>query len=402
MEQVRTRGSGEGSVYQDGARAQRQRSETPTGRWVAQVRVDGRYRRTFHLTEAQARRALRTLLRSVDDGRAVTHGRITLGELLATWQTKHLQAQQLSPRTIDTYRWACDLLTAELGTRPLKTLTPDAIEAALDTLARKGRLVDGRRARPLSRETLIKVRSVLAKALSYAERRGIVGRNVARVVELPAAARRTLPGRALTVDQAGQLLDVAAGDRLAALWTLMLMLGLRPGEATGLTWPDINLDRGVAHVRRSLKVHHGTLVLDEQLKTSRARRSLDMPPVLIEALRQHRRHQAAERLAVGPLWSNDWPELTFTTNVGTPIDPANLRRQLAKLTETAGLGRWHPHELRHSAASILSAAGVPLERVADVLGHDGTRMTALVYRHAVSPSVDAAAIMGDVLGRNGA
>jgi integrase len=176
----------------------------------------------------------------------------------------------------------------------------------------------------------------------------------------------------------------------------MLMMGLRPGEATGLTWPTVDLESGVIHVRQTLKLEHGALVLDERLKTSRSRRSLDAPPAVVAALRTHRSRQAAERLEVGPLWSNP-DELVFTTTVGSPIDPNNLRRTFARLTDRAGLGRWHPHELRHSAASIMSAAGLPLEEIADVLGHDGTRMTALVYRHAVTPTISGARIMGDAL-----
>ena len=58
------------------------------------------------------------------------------------------------------------------------------------------------------------------------------------------------------------------------------------------------------------------------------------------------------------------------------------------------------HRCAHGACRFASsrqaAAGVPLERIADVLGHDGTRMT-IAYRHAVSPTIDDAAIMGDVL-----
>jgi len=66
-----------------------------------------------------------------------------------------------------------------------------------------------------------------------------------------------------------------------------------------------------------------------------------------------------------------------------------MRELQADLDRVAGLGRWHPHELRHSTASLLCAAGVPLEHVADVLGHDGTHMTGRVYRHAVAPTVAA-------------
>jgi len=83
--------------------------------------------------------------------------------------------------------------------------------------------------------------------------------------------------------------------------------------------------------------------------------------------------------------------LVFPTSRGTLLDPANLRRSLRTVTEQAGLGRWHPHELRHSAASLLSAAGVPLEEVADVLGHASTRVTSATYRHRTTPTVEAAA-----------
>ncbi|CAN5408811.1 hypothetical protein BH18ACT1_BH18ACT1_12910 [soil metagenome] len=77
--------------------------------------------------------------------------------------------------------------------------------------------------------------------------------------------------------------------------------------------------------------------------------------------------------------------------MGTPINDRNLRRELSLVTQQAGLGHWHPHELRHSTVSLLSAAGVPLEVVADVVGHSGTRMTAGVYRHAVAPAATAGA-----------
>jgi integrase len=81
----------------------------------------------------------------------------------------------------------------------------------------------------------------------------------------------------------------------------------------------------------------------------------------------------------------------FTTSVGTPIDPRNCYRDFVRLCEDLGLGRWHPHELRHSAASIMLAQGVPLEVVSDILGHSSIRMTADVYGHILEPQRRAAA-----------
>ena len=81
----------------------------------------------------------------------------------------------------------------------------------------------------------------------------------------------------------------------------------------------------------------------------------------------------------------------FTTSVGTPIDPKNLRREFNRITRDAGLGHWTPTELRHSAVSLFSAAGVALEHIADVVGHDGTRMTGGIYRHVLAPVISHAA-----------
>lgn len=72
------------------------------------------------------------------------------------------------------------------------------------------------------------------------------------------------------------------------------------------------------------------------------------------------------------------------------MDPSNFRRWFSEMTTAAGLGHWHPHELRHSAVSLLSAAGVPIEEISDVMGHRSARTTGDVYRHAVAPVVNAA------------
>ena len=82
-------------------------------------------------------------------------------------------------------------------------------------------------------------------------------------------------------------------------------------------------------------------------------------------------------------------DLVFSTSEFTPINPSNLRRSFSTLTTDIGLGHWHPHELRHTAASLMSQAGIPIETIADQLGHDGTRMTLLVYRHTTKPTISA-------------
>jgi integrase len=99
--------------------------------------------------------------------------------------------------------------------------------------------------------------------------------------------------------------------------------------------------------------------------------------------------QAGERLAAGPHWRSD-EGLVFTTEIGTPIDPANLRRTVARVAKKAGLTkRVSPYDFRHAAISVLSNAEISGERIADVAGNDAK--TALsVYRHRMGPVVDDA------------
>ena len=133
------------------------------------------------------------------------------------------------------------------------------------------------------------------------------------------------------------------------------------------------------------------------VKTAKSRRSLNLTPDLVTKLRTHRARQAADRLRAGEVWQET--DLVFTTSIGTPIEPRNLYRDFAKVSERAGLGRWHPHELRHSATSLMLAGGVPIEVVADVLGHASIRMTAEVYGHIMQPQRQAAAErMAEILG----
>lgn len=97
-----------------------------------------------------------------------------------------------------------------IGTHRADRLPPEAVEAGFAGLAENGRSNES--SRPVSRASLVKLRSVLGKALDNGVRRQLVTRNVARVVELPAPARRTEPGPSLTVEQARQRLDAISED----------------------------------------------------------------------------------------------------------------------------------------------------------------------------------------------
>jgi integrase len=182
------------------------------------------------------------------------------------------------------------------------------------------------------------------------------------------------------------------------MWTAMLYLGLRPGEAAGLAWPDVNFNAKTIHIWRSMsRTATGAAVLADT-KTPQSVRSLDAPKPVLDAFRRRRTEQQQQRLAAGSLWRNEH-DLVFTSPTGHPIDAAACRRQLTAIGESAGLGAWRPNELRHAAASLMSDAGVPIEQVADQLGHKDLPMLQKHYRHRIRPTVGAGLVLDETLRR---
>jgi integrase len=366
---------GQGSVYYNKAR----------DHWEAMLELGpddngNRNRKKLSAgTEQDVTNRLREEQANLKAGLPVGNDSLTVESLLTRWLSDVVPGR-VAPTAKATYRWAIENhLVPGLGHVRVRKLTPEHVESFLGAKAAAG----------LSRSTCVRLRSVLGQALRWAERRGYVGRNVASLAEVPVKARPAREGRALTESQTRALLVACEEHRLHAAFVVMLGLGLRPGEATGLRWSDVDLDGRVLHVRQALKWHDGVPVVGDP-KTKRSRRSLAMPALVVDALRAHKARYATDRLAFGQGWPAEWADLVFVSEAGTPIDPANLRRAFSTVAKKANLGHLRPYDARHSACSLLCAAGVPLEHVADVLGHESTRMASQVYRHAIAPSVTAA------------
>lgn len=366
MARVRKLAYGEGTMYQ-----------LPSGSWMGELRIRGRRRRVSGANRSE-------VVAKLDEIRTALAGGQPIGDdtKLGPWLEWWLKAVVATKdeNTLANYRWAVGHLAPLFG-RPLRDLGPEEVE---DLLARKR----------LGRRSLGLIRMVLGMALDEAQRRGKVGRNVARLAHLPAKATPPRRGRSLTTEQSQALLTAAKGDRLEALVLVALTLGLRPGEVLGLTWSEVDLPRRTLAVTQALKRRPGGGVLGRPKASSD--RVLRLPANVAAALKAHQVDQKAERLAAGPVWEDH--DLVFPSAVGTPQDPSNLRRDFDRLTEKAGLGHWSPNELRHSAGSLLVASGVPLEEVADMLGHVNVEMLARVYRHRVRPVVDVTAAQAQMFG----
>jgi integrase len=386
------RANGEGTISFD---PQRNRY---VGRVTLGRGVDGRLVRKKFVgkTRSEVTKRMDEARRALSSGLPVPNERLTVATFLDQWIAT--LPGTVSEATEYLYRSRVRLyLSPALGHILLTKLSPTDVSRLLSEMESKGLAVETRR----------HTRAILRRALRRAEQEGLVQRNVAAIAEGPKGARTE--GRTMTTTQAQAFLDAAArpstsdearpgrrarsAERLYAALVLTLALGLRRGETLGLSWDHVHLDTSppMISVRRQLVRRPNALGLGlVDVKTRKSRRDVVLPVVVASALRSHKAQQNAERLAAGPDWQDD-DGLVFTTPYGTPVDPRNFNRIVSDVAKRAGLGHWHPHELRHSAASLLLAMGVPLEVVSEVLGHSSIRITKDVYGHLLPEAKAAAA-----------
>jgi integrase len=371
------RANGEGTIYK--------RSD---GRWCASITLPKGKRQHFLSNDREeVARQLTAAKKKRDEGLPIINDRQTVSEFLNRW-LKDRVTPSARRSTIRGYESKIRIhIIPEIGTVQLSRLTPQRLQSFLNDRLHNG----------LSPRTVHHLRAILRAALSDAMKWGLVARNVADLVDPPRVPHEEV--QVLSPDEAQQLLAVVQGNRLEALYSVALALGLRQGEALGLRWEDIDFDAGTLRVRRSLQRIGGAFEFVEP-KTVRSHRTLALPNVAAVALREHRTRQLSERLAAGPMWEE--LGLVFTRQSGKPLYGSNVTRDFQRMLERAGLRRLRFHDMRHACASLLIAQGVHPRIVMETLGHSQIGITMNLYGH-VLPDVQrqAATQMDAVLARRG-
>jgi integrase len=193
--------------------------------------------------------------------------------------------------------------------------------------------------------------------------------------------------KVLTPAQVNLFLEVTAGHPLRTLWCVLVTTGLRPGEALGLKWTD--LDDSRVRVQRAVAQDDKNGFYLSETKTDKSRRSVRLPAIALAALEAHRARQAAEILVAGPAYERNG--LIFANSVGRLLDQSKIRKEFYRALKRAGLPRVRLYDLRHSHATHLLMAGVHPKVVADRVGHSTTNLTLDTYSH-VLPEVQEDAV----------
>ena len=373
-------------------------------------RADGRYevrvvdpatgfrRSIFAKSETEAVRSLKRAQRDIDQGFGLGDARLTVSKYVADWLTA--VKPTLRQTTYERYESIARLhIVPNLGRVKLRDLTPAHLRKLYAHLQedREGPRRPGRSKKPsgsLGPRTVGHVHRVLHTALGQAARDGLTPRNVAALVAPPKVPHREM----VTLDesQVGRLLDKAEQGSDTGIFTLAVTTGMRLGELLGLRWSDVELDAGLLHVRRTLaKVVQGQPLYQEP-KTPMSRRDITLSRAAVDALRNHRIRQNEGRLrAIG--WEDHG--LVFPDAVGRPRQGSIFNRNSwVPLRKAAALpASFRFHDLRHSAASLALASGVPPTIVSEMLGHASTAITLSIYAHAVPGSQKVAADAMDAM-----
>jgi len=305
-------------------------------------------------------------------------GRMTLAVYLQHWLAESAKPT-IRESTYVSYRTIVRKhLVPQLGRVQLAKLTPQMVEQFLNNRIGTG----------LSPRRVQYFHAVLRRALNRAMKAGYLGRNVATLVDPPRVPHKEI--EPFTPSQIRVLLEAIKGNRLEALYSVALAVGLRQGEALGLRWGDVDFQAGLIHARYELQRIEGKFQLVE-LKSRRSHRTLAVPSYIAEKLREHGARQREEHLLLGPEWHDN--DLVFTSQTGLPLDGKNVTRAFQRLLRRAGLPKRRFYDLRHSCATLLLVQGVPARVVMEILGHSQIGLTMNTYTHVV-PELSRAAANG--------
>jgi integrase len=333
--------------------------------------------KSFKGSRREAQAELNRLLAKLADGAHVDPNRLTVVEhvraRVAHWRAAGITGAKTHERYLELVEY--QLARFPIGARPLQKLSHTDIEQWHTALKTSGRH-DGKGG--VGARTIHHAHKLLAKALREGVRHGLLFKNVAVEERPPKIVAEAM--RILTPEQVKALPEMLAGRDIWAPTMTALFTGMRRGEILALRWPDIDLVRGMLKIRAALEqtVEHGTRF--KGTKTKSGERSITLPDIVVETLREHHRRQLEMRLALG-LGKAPHDALVFPSpGTERPWNPDAFSAAWNDVAVELDLDVSF-HGLRHTHASQLIAAGRPITEIARRLGHASPATTLSIYAH---------------------
>lgn len=332
--------------------------------WVAEIKLQGQRHVWYRPDREEAASELNRFLEKPQPPSGGTEH--TLDQYLTRWLEEVVRLS-LSPSTFSCYEIQLAAVRKRLGHLLLSEVTPEVVAGLSAWLVGEG----GR----TTRQAQLGL-AALSSALGYAAKPlGLIPVNPCLGIRKPGGKKKPRPLGVWTPEDVLEFFEHSDRDRLAALYRTAAGTGLRSGELLGLAWTDLHLPEGFLQVRRELVFIRGKMLLQDFAKSERGIRRVSLPAFVVQALEQHRQQMDQEDLLNGPV---------FCDTLGGFLRRSNLRRRsFLPLIQKAGVPLIRFHDLRHTYATLLLAAGENPRVVSESLGHASVAFTLQTYVHSL-------------------
>lgn len=317
-------------------------------------------------TQREVQKKINDLIHALEHNTYHEPTRITVAE----WCDQYIDLfakDTLKPLTVVKYEATIrNHIKPRLGALKLQDVTGLDVQTMVTYAVRSG----------LSAKTVKDIAGLASKIFRTAYLEGLIDANPCARVRTPKAAETEI--RPLTSEEIALFLDAIKSDRYGNAMAIQLFSGLREGELLGLSWENVDLEKGELKVDRQLQKHGKDWVIQPTTKNSRIR-VVKLPEIAMPYLTDQKMAQMSERLDRPDFY--DYKSLVFADPVGDPVHTNVYYKHFKAIAASIGRPDARPHDLRHTAATVAIASGADIKSVQDLLGHATASFTLNVYAH---------------------
>ena len=337
--------------------------------WEGRIVLDEKRFNVYGKTKGEVRQKVAELQNDFSNGTLVDENNITVGEWMDTWAECYTSGVKSS--TLDRYMQDIRVhIKPDLGQIQIQDLKLLTVQRFL----KRCKDVKG-----LSEKSLKNIYLVLNKAMTRAQKDGLIKKNPCADAEIPMYETPKKEMRALKDDEVPQFLSMISGHPLENLFYTALFTGMRESELLGLTWDCVDLEKGTIHLYRQLNQLRGRKgeYVFTTLKNKQDR-SFTIPPSVVRAIKREKVKQSEAKLRYGTLYHNDM-NLVFTNDLGRHLCTFTVYNSFKRIVKAMGIPEVRLHDLRHSYATLAIQNGIDYKTISNNLGHATVAFTMDVY-----------------------
>ncbi|MBM7604009.1 integrase [Metabacillus crassostreae] len=346
--------------------------------YVTDIYINGKRKqkkkRGFN-TQKEAKQALTEVQDKINKGTYVEPSNMFLKDFLEEWFRS--KRNEIGIQTQGIYQiYLNNYIIPNIGDLKLSSLETIKLQTFINDLSENG----------YSAGTIKKVYNILSNSLSHAHDLELIPKNYAQKVKIPRVNNK----KEITIWNSKQIstfLNIAKSENMFLIFHLALTTGMRQGEILGLRWKDVNFEKGFLKVSQTLSHDGKTFIEGAKSKTSI--RTIPLSRNTLELLKQHKSFLENIKNEYNGVFNPN--NLVNFSQVGTAINPANVRRTFNRIIKNANLPKIRFHDLRHTHATLLLSEGINPKVISERLGHSNIKITLDIYSH-VLPTMQEEAV----------